>query len=139
MSDAKTYSKPSLNALGESPRDQQMDGLFQVLDEISRLQAEEHKAEIERIRAKQPSDHKNTIYFYDQNQAPHGYVKMEGVTTSLYMLRRYAMKVKRNVGRPLYVYPYITQVFNKDYLNYIIYSPVPGGMSTIIPITRRRS
>lgn len=114
-----------------------MNELFGVLNTILQLQLEEHRQEIERIRNKQASDHYKTVYFYDESQAPMGYVKLSGVITSRYMLRRYGMKVYRNAKKPVYVLPKIINILGKEYLEYMVYSPIPEREQSVIPITKR--
>jgi hypothetical protein len=128
----------SLTKLGETKREDQTSALFSILSEIDALQKQEYQAELTRIKNKEPSDYPKTIYVYDRKKIPADYVGLTQTISSVFMLRKYARRVFRNVKKKVYVMPSMITVMTKEYPVYAIYSPIPEPTTAIIPITRRR-
>lgn len=128
---------PSLHQLGETPREDQTGALFSALGEIDRLQQQEHQVEIQRIKDRKPSDYPKTIYAYSEEEIPRGYVRLEPEMNSVFMLRKYARRVYRNVKKRIYVIPSVVEIMGKEYVKYCVYSPIPEAGEAIIPITRK--
>lgn len=129
---------PSLHRLGKTEEKDQMGELFSTLDEINRLQLQEHQEEIKRIKNRMPSNYPKTIYVYSEEEIPAGYVKHEKSMGSIFLLRKYARRVFRNIKKKIYVIPEVEEIGGKGYVSYTTYGPTPEAGEPVIPITRKR-